>query len=97
MRAKLENLQEIVDALSDGQLLPAQKGRQMITLKKVVKFLVENGPGRTAEELAEAIFVDAGYQKRINQDCKMMCNSGEMECRGTGGHADPYRYYPTSK
>ncbi len=69
----------------------------MITMNKVVKFLIENGPGRTARELAEAIFVDPGYQQRVNQDCEKMSNSGEVERRGTGGLADPYRYYPKSR
>ncbi len=69
----------------------------MITLKKVVKFLIENGPGRTAEELAEAIFVDARYQPRVNQDCELMRSSGEIERRGSGSSNEPYRYYPMSK
>lgn len=70
------------------------RNQKMITMLKVVKFLIENGPGRTAKELAEAIFVDPGYQQRVNQDCDTMCTSGEVERRGTGDLADPYRYYP---
>ena len=69
----------------------------MITMHKVVKFLIENGPGRTTKELAEAIFVDPGYQKRVNQDCEMMCKSGEVERRGSGCLADPHRYYPKTR
>jgi hypothetical protein len=56
--------------------------------------LVENGPGRTETELARAIFGHKGYRQRVNPDCVWLARSGgEVERRGSGGHADPHRYY----
>ncbi len=60
----------------------------------VIAFLIEKGPGRTEAELAEAIFADRASQQRVNQDCRMLLDRGAVERRGSGGHADPYRYYP---
>ena len=37
-----------------------------ISIANVLLFLIENGPGRTESELAEAIFGREGYQQRVN-------------------------------
>ena len=61
----------------------------------VLLHLVENGPGRTETELAQAIFGHKGYRQQVNSDCVRLARSGgEIERRGSGGHADPHRYYP---
>lgn len=66
----------------------------MATLREVVEFLIEKGPGRTETELAAAIFGPAGYQQRVNGDCNLLMNRGRVERRGEGGPSDPYRYFP---
>jgi hypothetical protein len=69
-------------------------GRSKLILADVIVFLVENGPGRTEEALAAAIFGKSGYQQRVNPDCSRLARSGEIERRGTGGPGNPYRYFP---
>jgi hypothetical protein len=75
-------------------------GRRAVRLSKlkqidVLLHLVENGPGRTETELAQAIFGHKGYRQQVNPDCVRLARSGgEVERRGSGGHADPHRYYP---
>ena len=66
----------------------------MTTIADVLLFLIENGPGRTETELAEAIFGKAGYQQRVNGDCNLLLGRGRIERRGGGGPSDPYRYHP---
>ncbi len=66
----------------------------MTTIHEVVRFLIDKGPGRTEAELAEAIFGKNGYQQRVNQECRMLSESGMIERRGSGGQADPFKYYP---
>lgn len=63
-------------------------------LMDVVAFLIEKGPGRTEEELAEAIYARNAYQKRVNQDCRMLADRDTVESRRFGGPSDLYRYYP---
>ncbi len=65
----------------------------MLTIVDVLVFLIENGPGRTEEQLSEAIFGAAGYQQRVNQDCRLLVHQGKVERRGDGGSADPYKYF----
>jgi hypothetical protein len=67
--------------------------RSELRLANVLVYLVENGPGRTETQLAEAIFADKAYQQRVNQACVRLANSGEIERRGAGGPADPYTDY----
>ncbi len=64
------------------------------TILDVLAFLIEKGPGRTASQLAEAIFAENAYQQRVNQDCNLLVDRGRAERRGLGGPGDPYRYYP---
>lgn len=59
----------------------------------VLKFLVEKGPGRTEIELARAIHGEGAYQQQVNQDLRMLVDSGAVERRG-GGPDGPYRYFP---
>jgi hypothetical protein len=65
----------------------------MVTVGEVLVFLIEKGPGRTELELAEAIYGDRAYQQRVNQDCRLLVDRKQIERRGTGGQADPYRYF----
>ena len=65
-----------------------------ITIADALLFLIENGPGRTESELAEAIFGREGYQQRVNGDCNLLVNRKQVERRGVGGPADRYRYHP---
>ena len=65
-----------------------------LVIADVLLFLIENGPGRTETELAEAIFGGQGYQQRVNGDCSLLVSKGKVERCGAGGPADPYRYHP---
>jgi hypothetical protein len=65
-----------------------------LTIRYVLLFLIENGPGRTQVELAQAIFGERGYQQRVNQDCYALARMELVEQRGDGGQHDPFRYYP---
>lgn len=60
----------------------------------VLKFLIEKGPGRSEIDLARAIHGDKAYQQQVNQDIRMLVDSGQVERCGDGGVNDPYRYYP---
>ena len=61
----------------------------MITIADVLEFLIQNGPGRTEAELAEAIFADSAYQQRVNQDCALLQVKGVVRREGAGGPSDP--------
>ena len=69
----------------------------MLTIADVLPFLIENGPGRTEAQLAEAIFGHAGYQQRVNGDCRLLLSRGCIERRGDGGPSNPYRYFPVKQ
>lgn len=70
------------------------RDRTKPSLIEVLAFLIEKGPGRTEAELAKAIYARAGYQQRVNEDCRILADSGRVERRGGGQRGDPYRYYP---
>lgn len=81
-----------IDCLSNPRLASYMLSG-MLKIADALVFLIENGPGRTEAELAEAIFGDQGYQQRVNGDCNLLVNRGAIERRGSGGPSDPYRYY----
>jgi hypothetical protein len=66
----------------------------MLSQIDVLKFLITKGQGRTQLELSEAIHGNSAYQQQVNQECQLLVARGEVERRGQGGTADPYRYYP---
>jgi hypothetical protein len=61
---------------------------------EVLLYLVENGPGRSALELLQAIYGDEASELRIQQDLGRLVSSGEIERRGIGSLSDPHAYYP---
>jgi hypothetical protein len=65
----------------------------MLIKMDVVQYLIGQGPGRTAVELAQAIHGPLGYQQNVNQECEMLTHAGRVERRGAGGPTDPYRYF----
>lgn len=65
-----------------------------IHISDALRFLIENGPGRTEAQLAEAIFGRDGYQQRVNGDCRLLEGRKLVVRRGTGGPSDPYTYFP---
>jgi hypothetical protein len=50
----------------------------------VLLHLVENGNGRLALELAQAIYGPGASELRVQQDLMRLVNSGEIERRGLG-------------
>jgi len=75
-------------------LLIGLQGRFKMIQINVLKFLIEKGPGRSEIDLARAIHGDKAYQQQVNQDIRMLVDSGQVDRRGAGGVTDPYRYYP---
>jgi hypothetical protein len=61
---------------------------------EVLLYLVENGPGRSALELSQAIYGDKTSELRLQQDLGRLVSSGEIERRGIGSLSDPPAYYP---
>ena len=60
----------------------------------VLLHLVDNGTGRSALELAQAIYGAAATELRIQQDLVRLVSSGAIERRGLGSLTDPHSYYP---
>ena len=68
--------------------------RSELSQTDVLVFLVENGPGRSSLELAQAIYGEEGSDLRVQQDLMRLVGSGEIERSGIGSLADPHTYYP---
>ena len=64
-------------------------------LADALQYIIQRGPGRTARELAEAIYGRA-EQSLVNQECQRLATMGVIERHGIGGQLDPYRYFPCS-
>ena len=64
------------------------------TVADKIVHAIKNNPGQTERELAEAIFGKGARQQRVNGDCALLANRGEVERRGAGGPSDPFRYFP---
>jgi len=71
--------------------------RSELSQTDVLVYLVENGPGRSALELAQAIYGEEGSDLRVQQDLMRLVGSGEIERGGIGSLADPHTYYPVSR
>ena len=59
----------------------------------ILLYLIENGPGRSALELAQAIYGEEGTELRVQQDLVRLVSSGEIERRGTGSLTAPHSYH----
>jgi len=55
---------------------------------------IRQNPGRTATEIAKALFGDHGYHQRVNNHCLALTLAKRVERKGTGGPGDPYTYHP---
>ena len=64
----------------------------MTTAIRILR-VVQASPGLTEREIAESLFGKAGYQQRVNPDCRWLWDEGLVERRGYGGAGDPYRYH----
>jgi hypothetical protein len=62
----------------------------------VLLYLVENRPGLSGLELAQAINGAGATELRVQQDLMRLISSGEIECRGIGSLTDPHSYHPIS-
>jgi len=60
----------------------------------VLLHLVENCTGRSALELAQAIYGPAATELWVQQDLVRLVSSGEIERRGIGSLTDPHCYHP---
>ena len=60
----------------------------------VLLYLVENGPGRSALELSQAIYGDQTGELRVLQDLGKLVTSGQIEQRAMESLTDPHWYYP---
>lgn len=68
--------------------------RSELTQIDVLLFLVENEPGRSAVELAQAIYGEGTTELRVQQDLVRLVSSDEIERRGIGSLTDPHTYHP---
>jgi hypothetical protein len=68
-----------------------------MTICDVLTFIIHSGPGRTEAQLSEAVFGKQERQQRVNLDCVLLVARGVVERKGTGGPADPFRYFPKEK
>ena len=68
--------------------------RSELSQTDVLLYLVENGPGRSALELAQAIYGEVGSELRMQQDLMRLVGAGEIESSGVGNLTDPHTYYP---
>ena len=59
----------------------------------VLLYLIENRPGRSALELAQAIYGEGATELGVEQDLVRLVSSGEIERHGTGSLTDPHSYY----
>ena len=59
----------------------------------VLLYLIENRPGRSALDLAQAINGEAATELGVEQDLVRLVSSGEIERRGIGRLTDPHSYY----
>ena len=50
----------------------------------VLLYLVENGPGRSALELSQAIYGERATELRVQQDLTRLVSSDEIDRRGIG-------------
>jgi hypothetical protein len=60
----------------------------------VLLYLVENGPGRSALELSQAIYGEGATELRVQQDLMRLVSSDEIEGQGIGSLTDPHTYPP---
>jgi len=59
----------------------------------VLLYLIENRPGRSALDLAQAINGEGATELGVEQDLVRLVSSGEIERRGIGSLTDPHSYY----
>ena len=79
-----------------GSLAGRTGRRSELAQINVLLYLVECGAGRSALELAQAIYGEVSSELRIQQDLMRLVSSGEIERRGLGTPTDPYSYYPVA-
>lgn len=60
----------------------------------VLRYLITRAPGRTAVQLATAIYGEISARQRIATSLDTLVARGEICRRGAGVRLDPYRYYP---
>ena len=65
-----------------------------LTQIDVLRFLIAKAPGRTAVQLAVAIYGEKSTKHRITWGLDALLKYGEVERRGNGVRNGPYRYYP---
>ena len=77
-----------------GSLAGRTGRRSELAQIDVLLYLIENEPGRSAVELAQAIYGGGATELRVQQDLMRLVSSGEIERRGIGSLTDPHAYYP---
>ena len=60
----------------------------------VLLYLVENGAGRSALELSQAIYGDGAGELGVLQDLGKLVTSGQIELRSMESLTDRHWYYP---
>jgi len=60
----------------------------------VLRYLIAKAPGRTAVQLACAIYGQKAAKQRIATNLDALLGRGDIERRGRGVRKSPLRYYP---
>jgi hypothetical protein len=60
----------------------------------VLRFLIKKAPGRTALQLAIALYGEKSTRPWVASRLEGLFASGEIHRRGEGLLLSPYRYYP---
>jgi hypothetical protein len=65
-----------------------------LTQIDVLRFLISKTPGRTAVQLAVAIYGHKSARQRIMTSLDTLFARGEVDRRRDGKRLSPYRYFP---
>ena len=76
---------------------PKERIGRVTSIARQIAELVQRRPGMTELEIAKAIYGPSAVQQRVNQDCRLLLERGEIERRGAGGRSDPFVYYPKDR
>ena len=82
------------DQIEDVGLDHPISSSEEIILRQVVLYLIEKGPGRTEDELAEAIYNQPASKLPVSQQCLVLTDQNLILRLGNGDDGHPYRYFP---
>lgn len=82
------------DQIEDVGLHHPISSSEEIILRQVVLYLIEKGPGRTEDELVEAVYNQPVSKHPVSQQCLVLTDQNLILRLGSGDDDHPYRYFP---